>query len=122
MAEPIVTGVLIIPAGTPAFHHGVAHITLEDVSYADALADKVAETTITDVDHARADQDTAIPFALHLGASGRGIEAGKDYIVRAWVDHNGEGHMSAGDLITDQSYRVLTAGYGSTVTLMLKQV
>jgi hypothetical protein len=40
--------------------------------------------------------------------------------VRVWVDRNSDGRPGAGDLFSDQSYRVLTGGFGSTVIIPVR--
>ena len=115
------TGELIIPAGVPPFQDGTAHISLEDVSYADAFSETVVESTFPGIRHAVEGQDTAVPFALHA-SSGVAVDPKADYAVQAWIDCDADGRLGKGDLTGDQVYRVLTRGFGSTVTIVLRQV
>jgi len=118
----LVTGQLVITAGTLPFQGATAHIRLEDVSYADAAAVVVADATIPDVRHdpsPTGGRDTVIPFTLQARPSAPAVSKGNDYAVRAWVDRDSDGTASTGDLFSDQSYRVLTHGFGATVTITL---
>ena len=122
-AEPtLVTGQLIIGAAVAPFHGATAHLRLEDISYADADAVVVAETILPNVTHdpskARG-RDTVIPFVLKASPSAPAVSQRNSYAVRAWVDRDSDGTASAGDLFSDQSYRVLTQGFGSAVTITL---
>jgi uncharacterized lipoprotein YbaY len=117
-AAPLVTGQVVISAGTPAFSGATVHVHLEDVSYADAAAEVLAEAVIPGVCHAPG-RATTVPFTLHAAPGAAPIEMHNDYAVRVWVDRDGDGRAGAGDLHSDQSYRVLTGGFGRTVTITL---
>lgn len=120
--EVLVNGQLVINAGIPPFHGATAHVTLEDISYADAAAVVVAAATIPGISHdpTTNGRDTVIPFALEAQPTAPPVSAGNDYAVRAWVDRNCDGTEGANDLYSDQSYRVLTRGFGRTVTISLE--
>lgn len=119
-AAPLVTGQLIISASTPAFSHATVHILLEDVSWADAAAAVIAEEVLTDVHHSPSDGcDTVLPFILRAEPGTPPIYPRHQYAVRAWVDRNSDGRPGADDYFTDQSYRVLTGGFGSSVNMTL---
>lgn len=98
----------------------MVHISLEDVSYADAFSETIAEISFSGVSHAEG-QDTMVPFALHA-PGGVVIDLKADYAVQAWIDCDVDGRLGKGDLTCDQVYRVLTYGFGSTVTIVLRQV
>ena len=116
--ETLVSGRLMIGAGVPTFQDGRAHVRLEDISYADAAATVVAETAIPNVSHSKG-RKTEIPFSLQRGPSTPAKAEGNDYAVRARVDP-GNGEKSGEDsLYSEQSYRVLTRGFGNTVTISL---
>ncbi len=117
-AAPLVTGQVVISAGTPAFSGATVHVRLEDVSYADAAAEVVAEAIIPGVGHAPGGT-TTVPFALHAAPGATPIDPRNDYAVRVWLDRDGDGRAGAGDLHSDQSYRVLTGGFGRTATITL---
>ena len=83
--ETLVSGTLVIGAGTPSFQDGSAHVRLEDVSYADAAATLIAEATIPNISHSNG-HETTIPFSLPRGPSTPAIARDNDYAVRARVD------------------------------------
>src|SRR3954452_6086304 len=94
-APPLVTGRVIIPATMPAFDGATAHITLEDVSYADAPSNVVAETITANVRHrppgsakpgGQGDDggDTVLDFTLHALPGSPPIDPHNDYSVRVW--------------------------------------
>jgi uncharacterized lipoprotein YbaY len=117
---PEVRGTIVIAAATPSFRGATAHIYLEDISFADASAVVAAEVTLPGVNHdpATTGGDSIIPFSLRPEPSVT-IAPGNDYAVRVWIDRDGDGTTSAGDLYSDQSYRVLTRGFGQSVTITL---
>lgn len=119
--DPVVTGDLVISAATRSFQNGTAHVYLEDISYADAAAVVVSEVSLSGVRHdpsTNGGRDSVIPFSLGAGPSAP-ILPGNDYAIRVWVDRDGDGAPNADDLYSDQSYRVLTRGFGRTVTIAL---
>jgi len=113
-----VTGEVAIVADSPTFWDAVVTIYLEDVSYMDAAAIVVGRTVITGVRHERSHGETRVPFAVRAD-TGIVPETTKDYAVRAWLDLDGDGEVGPNDLYTDRSYRVLTSGFGCTVTMLL---
>ena len=119
---PLVTGQVVIAAAAPAFRGAIAHVYLEDVSYVDAAAVVVAEAVIPDVRHepiGNGAHDTVLPFTLPATPGATTIDPRNDYAVRVWVDRDGDGQQGPGDLYSDQSYRVLTRGFGRTVTITI---
>jgi uncharacterized lipoprotein YbaY len=117
----MVTGKLIIPAGVPTFQDGTAHISLEDISYADAFSETVAEAVFSGIRHIVEGEDTAVPFALYA-SSNAGLDPKADYAVQAWIDCDADGRLGKGDLTSDQVYRVLTRGFNATATIILRQI
>lgn len=115
---PLVTGQVVIAAGVPGWEAATVHIYLEDISYADERAKVVAKVELRGVRHNPAGE-TAIPFALHAPPDAPRIERRADYSVRVWVDHDGDGRKGPGDLYSDQTYPVLTQGFGTAVTVRL---
>jgi uncharacterized lipoprotein YbaY len=116
---PVVTGRVVITASVTAFAGGEVHVRLEDVSYADAAAPLVAETVVSAVTHdpARSAEGSTV-VAFRLAPSGE-IDPQHDYAVRVWLDHDGDGQPSTGDMWSDQAYPVLTRGFGTEVTVVL---
>jgi uncharacterized lipoprotein YbaY len=113
----------VITARIPSFSGAAVHVRLEDISYADRAADLVAEQVIVPVRHPSATTDTAeigdtsIAFVLE-GDVGT-IDPEADYGVRVWVDMDGDGAPGPNDLHSNQSYRVLTKGFGNHVVIAL---
>jgi uncharacterized lipoprotein YbaY len=77
-----------------------AHIRLQDVSRADAVATTVAEVTLEDVrfpGHSPFD----LPFLLEV--DGARLDPRASYIVAVHVDMTGSGEVTVGDYVTVQS-------------------
>ena len=87
-----ITGVVLIPAGTPAFGRAVLRVRLLDVTLADAPAVTRAEHT---GEFSRDDTgEQRVPFRLAI-PSGEGT-----LNVAAHVDVHGEGRVCHGDLVS----------------------
>jgi uncharacterized lipoprotein YbaY len=115
--EVLVEGRVVIPSSAPALDRAAVHVRLEEVSAADAPSTLVTEAVIGDVRHRAGGNDTVVPFALR----GRHrIDLGADYAVRVWVDHDGDGVESPGDLYSDERHPVLTRGFGRAVDVVLR--
>jgi hypothetical protein len=89
-----VDGVVVIPAGTPAFGRAVLRVRLLDVTLADAPA-------VTEAEHVRefSRDDTAeqrLPFHLDGG--------GDVLTVAAHVDVSGDGQVRHGDLVSTSAF------------------
>jgi hypothetical protein len=110
----------MVPASVSEFHGACAHVWLEDVSYADRKAVVVGEVALANVDHVPLPDLHATELAFSIEAR-MPIDPAHDYAVRVWLDRDNDGHASAGDLWSDQSYRVLTRSFGSEVTIILAQ-
>ena len=110
----------MIAASVSRFVGGVIHVRLEDVSYADKPATVVAETVIRGIAHDPARPEsrsgTVLPFSLDPTTD---IIADHDYAVRAWLNPDGDEQAGVGTVWSDESYRVLTRGFGSDVTVKL---
>lgn len=122
-----VKGTVVISSQVPAFESATVHVTLEHVSLADAGSDLVAEAIIHGVRHRAgiagqrgpAAANTQVPFDVHLDDQAARIDPKSSYVVRVWVDVDGDGRSSQDDLYSDQSYPVLTGGFGNTVSIIL---
>ena len=114
---PLVRGRIVITAAVPALYGAAAHVSLEDVSFADAAAETVAETTITGIRHDPSHGETSIEFELR--DADPAIEPGHTYTVRVWVDADDDGRPGPGDLYSDQSYPLISGGFGREVTIVL---
>ena len=90
---------------------------LEDVSYADRPSVVVAETTVSGVNHDPARPDgTTVSFSL---SPSRDIDPAADYSVRASLIQGDADDRAAVQIHTDQTYPVLTRGFGNDVTIVL---
>ena len=122
---PLVTGQILFTAQTPSFRQATVHLYLEDVSYADAEAEVIAEAVIPAVHHdptrgeSRQRRATTVPFVIDAPAGMQALDERNLYAVRVWVDRDGDGLEGPGDLFSDQSYRVLTRGFGRRVSIRL---
>jgi uncharacterized lipoprotein YbaY len=119
---PLVSGEVIIAESSPAFADASLHISLDDVSYADAPATTVAETVIrqpSQPDRRGGTGSTVLAFALPALPGTQVIDSRRHYAVRVWLDRDGDGRAGPGDLYSDQRYPVLTRGHGDTVTITL---
>ena len=122
-AAPLVTGRVHIAAEIPAFAGATLHVYLEDVSHVDAEAMAVAESLVQGIRHAPSQsEETVVSFALHAAPNSTAIDARHAYSIRVWVDCDSDGKPGANDLYSDQSYRVLTQGYGNTTTITLGEL
>lgn len=110
------TGTILIAAGVRAFRDACAYVQLDDVSFADRPAVLVARTRIRGIRHVPGGATTAVPFVIVVGQDWA-PDPTADYAVRAWVDLDGDGRLGRGDLRSDQSYRVLTRGFGDVVAV-----
>lgn len=90
-----ITGVVLIPAGTPAFGRAVLRVRLLDVTLADAPA-------VTEAEHgleiSRDDTgEQRVPFHLDVP------DVGGKRNVAAHVDLHGEGQVRPGDLVSTRA-------------------
>jgi hypothetical protein len=87
-----ITGVVVIPAGTPAFGRAVLRVRLLDVSLADAPAVTRAEHT---GEFSRGDTgEQRVPFRLDVPGDEGTLN------VAAHVDVHGEDRVRHGDLVS----------------------
>jgi uncharacterized lipoprotein YbaY len=117
----LVSGNIIVKADVAPFSGATAHVQLENVTVADAAARILVRSKIASIDHPTAvGQDTVIPFSLRAEEGSIEIQPRHAYGVRVWIDVNSSGRPESGDLFSDQSYRVLTQGFGNTVHITLE--
>ena len=93
-------GVLRLDPAAPPFTGARAFVQLEDTTYADADATLLAEQVLEGVDHALGAAEE-LPFALQGPPSPSEV---RNANVSAYVDVDGDGHISRGDLVSQQSY------------------
>lgn len=109
-----VQGEIVFPGEVPA-RAAAVYIRVEDVSYSDAPAQKIAEEVLRDV---RISSDGRLAFSLPIGE----LRPTGDYSVRVHVDVDGDGQISPGDFISVQRHPVLTYGRPDQVTIPLRRV
>jgi hypothetical protein len=129
--EPRVTGRVVIATSVPGFVSGALHVQLEDVSVIDAPAKVVARTELDGITHrpaglGNAKRDThpagtpagtVVTFTLIPSTA---IEAEHSYSVRVRLDRGRDADPGPEHIWSDQSYPVLTRGFGSDVTILLR--
>jgi uncharacterized lipoprotein YbaY len=118
------TGAILLVSGVLPFHgkiHSFSDATLfvylEDVSLQDAPSKIVARQVISNISHTRG-TSSCLEFAL----SGELPEARAHYSVRAHVSLHGQEEIQLGDLITMQSYPVITFGNPNFVSVNVREV
>ena len=118
-----ITGQIVIATTVRPLSSATIHVYLEDVSFADAPASAIAQIQLVHVNHptdATNDAPTVLPFVIRLDTKSVVIEPTADYSLRVWVDADGDGQPGAGDLFSDQSYPVLTHGFGTSAVITVE--
>ncbi|HXQ70133.1 MAG TPA: YbaY family lipoprotein [Pyrinomonadaceae bacterium] len=92
-------------------------VQVEDVSRADAPSQVVGEQRVSGV---QISPGQVLPFEIEI-PTGQ-VDPNRSYSVRAHVDMTGSGKVETGDLITTQSYPVLTQGYGNEANVTVKRI
>ena len=112
-----VRGQVVLPDIELAAQTADLIIQVEDVSRADAPSIVVGEQRIP---HVLVHAGMVLPFTVEIPA-GR-IVPNHSYSVKVHVDISGSSKIETGDLITMQSYPVLTQGYGNEANVSVKPV
>ena len=102
-----IRGEIVFPSNAPKRLARLVTIELHDISLADAPSKMVAETRLKDV-QVRPDED--LPFTIKAPE-----EESQGAAFRVHVDWDGDGHVSAGDLLTTQVIYVPGAGEAGLV-------
>ncbi len=92
-----IKGEIVIGPDCPGLTDAVVFVYLEDVSLADAPANRIASFKLTDVQHT-AGQEDRVPFELAAEPS----DPRASYVVRAHVAPHGVEDVQVGDLITTE--------------------
>ncbi|MBB3192491.1 YbaY family lipoprotein [Halomonas cerina] len=116
-ATYLVHGVLILGQEVASFSGATVRVYIEEVSRMDAPAEILAKESISDVHH-QAGKASCLDFALRAGP----VDPAAHYSVRAHVDLDNNGKLDPGDLVTVESYPVLTFGHPDHVTLHVRKV
>ncbi len=99
-----IKGQIVFPPNAPERKARLITIELHDISVADAPSTMVAETRLRNV-QVRPDED--LPFTVKAPEESQGAA------FRVHVDWDGDGSVSAGDLLTTQV--IYVPGAGQTV-------
>jgi uncharacterized lipoprotein YbaY len=92
-------------------------VQVEDISRADAPAPVVGEQRQS---AASLRPGAVLPFAVEVPAER--IDERNRYSVRVHVDVGGTGEVKKGDLVSTETYPVLTRAHGSQVDIKLRVV
>jgi uncharacterized lipoprotein YbaY len=112
-----VRGEIVLPVTGVTAQRGDVIVTVEDVSRADAPAQVVAQTRQPGV---ALGGGATLPFEVEVPASL--IDERRSYAVRVHIDTTGSGQVERGDLISTESYPILTRSYGTDVRIRVRPV
>ncbi len=112
----LVRGEVVLPEGDPGERAACVLVQVEDVSRMDAPSIVVAEQRIEDVplDGGRLPFEIEVPAGL--------IDRRASYSLRVHVDVTGTGEVERGDLITTQSYPVLTGAEPAETRVEVRRI
>lgn len=113
----IVRGEVVVPPVVMPAEAAELVVQVEDVSRADAPSIVVGEQRLHAV---RLEGGAVLPFAVEVPAGL--VDVRHSYSVRAHIDISGSGEVEIGDLVSTQSYPVLTRGYGDTAVVAVQVV
>lgn len=113
----LVRGTIVLPREAELREPAELIVQVEDVSRADAPSEVVGEYRLR---LERLTPGEEVPFTVEV-AEAR-IDPTHLYSIRAHVDYSGTGNVKRGDLITTQSYPVLSRGYGDSAVVAVKPV
>jgi putative lipoprotein len=112
-----VSGQVVLPDVELAGKTADFIIQVEDVSRADAPSAVVGEQRVS-----RVPLQAGMVFPFSIAIPAKNIIPNHSYAVKVHVDISGSGKIEKADLITMQSYPVLTQGYGNEVKVSVRQV
>ena len=104
-------------AGVPPFEGATLRVSVVD-TLADAPARTVASMSIGPVNSRRGEGDGRLRFAMEFAAP----KAKGDYILEVHIDLDGDGEVSAGDLLTTQYYPVLRNVRRSVLVVKVEKI
>lgn len=117
MPERTVEGTISLPASDVPGRAVEVVVQVEDVSRADAPSVVVGEQRLRDVSLV---PGGTLTFAIPV--SEQRIDPRGSYSVRAHVDVDGTGRVAVGDLLTVQSFPVLTRGHPDRVAVTVRKI
>jgi putative lipoprotein len=113
----VVRGTIELPEADLPDQAATLVIRLENVSRADAASTVVAEQRLNPV---VLSGRSTLAFELEIPAGQ--IDERDRYSVSVHIDVSGSGELERGDLITKQSYPVLTGGHGEDVDIAVAAI
>ncbi|WNM63641.1 YbaY family lipoprotein [Candidatus Nitrospira neomarina] len=113
----LLTGNILIDEQASAFSGATVNVFLEDVSRQDDSSQVVQKQVIRNVEHLEG-EGQSIAFAF----KGKVPNPESHYIVRVHIDLNGNDSVDVGDLVTMESFPVLTRGHPSNITVRVNQI
>ncbi|MCI0636571.1 MAG: YbaY family lipoprotein [Actinobacteria bacterium] len=113
----VVRGEVVLPQVTLPAEAAELVVQVEDVSRADAPSIVVGEQRLLGV---QLYGGAVLPFEIEVPAGL--VDERHSYSVRAHVDISGSGEVDVGDLVSTQSYPVLTRGYGDEAVVEVRLV
>ena len=113
----LIKGTITFTEETPPFTGATIYVRLENVSDADAGSKVVGAYVQREVTF---DPETARDLSFSI--AGDPPDPRASYVVRVHVDLDGDGEVTRGDLISVQSYPVITFGHPTEVSITVRQV
>lgn len=117
METRIVRGEIALPSADLPAETANLIVQVEDDSRADAPSVVIGEQRQSGVS-LRA--GAVLPFAVEIPAGL--IDEQRSYTVRVHIDVSRSGEVEVGDLVSTQTYPVLTRGHGNEVRIKVKRV
>jgi putative lipoprotein len=112
-----VQGEIIVPSADLPAETADLIVQVEDVSRADAPSVVIAEQRQSGVSLRGS---AVLPFVVEVPAEL--VDEHHNYSVRVHVDVSSSGEVNVGDLVSTQSYPVLTRGRGNEARINVKRV
>lgn len=112
-----VSGEILLPAGVVPERARAVIVQVEDVSRADAPSVVVGE-----IRRANSSLRAGASLPFEVDVPEEAIDEQHSYSVRVHVDVSGSGEVEPGDLISTQSYPVLTRGHGTDARVRVRQI
>jgi len=107
-----VSGHIVFPRDAVPFANATVYVYVEDTTYADARADRVAAWTRRDVAYPR--DAAGITFEFRIDAA---LPPHRRYSVRALVDVDGDGTVGPGDYLSTQAIPLRSGDQNVTVVV-----
>ena len=112
----IVQGEIDLPSDVPGGPADVV-VEVEDISRSDAPSQVVAAQRLR---RSHLQPGGVLPFKVEVPADR--VDERRLYSVRVHVDRSGSGEVEKGDLISTQTYPVLTRGHGNEARVKVRSV